>query len=282
VNDLVARSLLIDGLETSYVEAGPADGPPVVLLHDGAWGGSAVISWSAVIPYLTDRYRVVAPDLLGFGRSAKAVRLDGGPYGFRIDHVVKLVDALGIDKPLHVVGASFGGSLALNMLPRHWRRIASVMSISGTGGPWRTVFGRRILGTWDGTESGLRRVVEVLAEPSDEFDLDAHVAQRLASARLPGHYRAMTAPGIELPEPLRTRNDAAEEWPSQLAGIPTPVVLVAGTRDGLVEPDWPSHLEKVLINCTVTWFDGLHSPNLDAPSYTARLIEQTITSVGAR
>lgn len=278
MSGVTTRSILIGGLETSYLVAGPDDGVPVLLLHDGAWGGSASVTWGGVIPRLAGRYRVVAPDLLGFGRSAKSVRLDSTPYGFRIDHLLKLVDALGIDEPMHVVGASFGGSLALNMLPEHWPRMASVVSISGTGGPWRTDFGRRILATWDGTEPGLRRVVETLAEPSDEFDLDVHVADRLASASLPGHYRAMTAPAVELPEPLRTRNTAADAWPSRLEGIPTPVVLLHGTRDELVDTDWTSHLAKVLLNCKVVRFDGLHSPNLDAPAYTARLIDQSITS----
>ena len=277
MSGVTTRSIVVDGLETAYLTAGPDDGVPVLLLHDGAWGGSASVTWGGVIPHLAGRYRVVAPDLLGFGHSAKSVRLDGSPYGFRIDHLVKLLDALGLDEPVHVVGSSFGGSLALNMLPDHGPRLASVMSISGTGGPWRTEFGRRVLGSWDGTGPGLRRVVEVLAEPGEEFDIDVHVAERLASASLPGHYRALTAPAVELPEALRTRNTAAEEWPSRLDGVATPVVLVHGVRDALVEPDWTSHLVKVLVNCTVVRFDGLHSPNLDAPSYTAGLIDQAIT-----
>jgi pimeloyl-ACP methyl ester carboxylesterase len=272
------RSIKVNGYKTSYLDAGPQDGMPVVLLHDGAWGGSNLVSWGNVLGHLDAGYRILAPDLLGFGGSSKAIAFDSSPYGFRIDHLLSLLDLLGLERPVHLVGTSFGGSVALNALAGHSHRVASVMSIAGTGGPWRSAFGREVLGNWDGTKSGIRDILAVLAEPSAEFDLEQQVSDRYATASLPGHYRAMTAPGVKLPPSLKSDNSPAILWPQQLQGINVPVTLVHGNRDALVEPEWTQHLESVLPDCTVIVHDGLHSPNLYQPTYIASLINQCVGS----
>ena len=60
--------------------------------------------------------------------------LDRSPYSFRADHIFALLDRLGITQPVHVIGNSFGGSVAIRMLETHSPRLASVASINGTGG----------------------------------------------------------------------------------------------------------------------------------------------------
>lgn len=273
---LSERTVTVNGHETNYLEAGPEDGVPVVLLHDGAWGGANNVSWGGVSGRLDRDYRVLAPDLLGFGKTSKSISFDSSPYSFRIDHLLAFLKQLGVDRPVHLVGTSFGGSLALNLLADHSDKAASVMSIAGTGGPWRTKFGREILGSWDGTETGIRSILAVLAEPTSELDYEQQLADRVESASRPGHYRSMTSLGVALPPSLKTDNQKARRWPQQLAGSTAPVMLVRGLRDALVEPDWTSHLEAVLSDCTVVTHDGLHSPNLDRPTYIASLINDWV------
>ena len=62
------RTAVVDGLLTSYLEAG--NGDPVILLHGGEFGAEAEIGWEQTIMALAARYRVLAPDMLGFGQSA--------------------------------------------------------------------------------------------------------------------------------------------------------------------------------------------------------------------
>lgn len=269
------------GHRTRCLTAGLPGAVPLLLLHDGAWGGSAPVSWLPVIDRLTESggFRIIAPDLLGFGAADKVVRLDGSPYGFRVDHVLAVLDALGVAGRTHVAGTSFGGSVALHLLAAHRERIASVISLAGTGGPWRTAFGRETLGAWDGTEAGIRTVVDVLAAPSAEFDLDRHVTARYRSACVPGHYRSMTAPAVALPAPLRSANEAAAAWPAPLNGIDTPVLLVHGTRDTLVEADWTENFRATLPGLRVRELDAMHSPNLDRPTEIAALIDGWVTEV---
>ena len=53
-----------------------AGAPVIVLLHDGAWGASADVTWDRTLSFIPDDLRVIAPDLLGFGGSDKVVFLD--------------------------------------------------------------------------------------------------------------------------------------------------------------------------------------------------------------
>src|SRR6201987_246534 len=108
-NGMQRKELVVDGLVTSYLEAG--DGDPVTLLHGGEFGVSAEIGWEATIPALATRYRVLAPDMLGFGQSAKVVDFNDG-RGMRIRHIARLCAELCIGSA-HFVVNSMG---AINLL----------------------------------------------------------------------------------------------------------------------------------------------------------------------
>ncbi len=88
------RTIVVDGLTTHFLEAGQGD--PVVLLHGGEFGVSAEIGWERIILALAERYRVLAPDMLGFGDSAKVVDFTDG-RGMRIRHIARFCALLGID-----------------------------------------------------------------------------------------------------------------------------------------------------------------------------------------
>ena len=77
VTEVQRKTVLVDGLVTGYLEAGQGD--PVVLLHGGEFGVSAEIGWEHNIAALAAHHRVLAPDMLGFGESAKVDRLQRRP-----------------------------------------------------------------------------------------------------------------------------------------------------------------------------------------------------------
>src|ERR1700731_3557424 len=96
------KTVVVDGLITSYLEAGTGD--QVILLHGGEFGASAEIGWEHTIPALAARYRVLAPDMLGFGQSAKVVDFNDG-RGMRIRHVARFSAELAIGSA-HFIGNS--------------------------------------------------------------------------------------------------------------------------------------------------------------------------------
>ena len=59
------RYINVDGIKTHYLEGG--EGPVVVFLHSGEFGGCAELSWEFNLPAFAKHFRVVAPDWLGFG-----------------------------------------------------------------------------------------------------------------------------------------------------------------------------------------------------------------------
>src|ERR1700739_787588 len=103
------KELVVDGLVTSYLAAG--DGGPVILLHGGEFGVSAEIGWERTIPALAEHYRALAPDMLGFGQSAKVIDFNDG-RGMRGRHSARFCATLG-GGSAHFVGNSMG---AINLL----------------------------------------------------------------------------------------------------------------------------------------------------------------------
>ena len=99
------RFIEVGGIRTHYLEAG--DGHPLILLHSGEFGASAEVSWEFSIGPLSKHFRVIAPDWLGFGQSAKIFSFDG-MAGFRIQTISAVLRAIGIETA-HFVGNSMGG-----------------------------------------------------------------------------------------------------------------------------------------------------------------------------
>jgi pimeloyl-ACP methyl ester carboxylesterase len=251
----------------------------IVLLHDGAWGASADVTWGRTFQYLPVNLRVIAPDLLGFGGSDKVVFLDRSPYTFRAQAVFDLLDTIEVDGPVHLVGNSFGGSVALRALESKTlrSRLASVTTISGTGGPWRTELALRELATFDGTVADMGRIVDLVTGRFEGWD--EHVAARLRWAKEPGHYQCMTAPHQRPPAPLQPVRPE-DPFPSSLADTGIPTHLITGDVDPLVDPTWVDKLAAGLgEDVVITRVTGGHSPNLDAPKETWQVVEGFLRDV---
>ncbi|MEU2202353.1 alpha/beta hydrolase [Isoptericola sp. NPDC019482] len=124
------RTAVVDGHEIFYREAGRADAPTIVLLHGYP---SSSFMFRELIPLLADDYHVVAPDHLGFGRSA-APAADEFDYTFDAlaGLTSGLLDHLGLDRYalyVHDYGAPVGWRLAL----AHPERVTAVVTQSGNG-----------------------------------------------------------------------------------------------------------------------------------------------------
>ena len=94
-------------METSYVESGPQDGIPVVLIHGNLSTGRF---YTHLFERAPERYRLIAPDMRGFGDS-EPLPIDAtrGLHDWA-DDTHALVEALGISRPVHLVGWSTGGA----------------------------------------------------------------------------------------------------------------------------------------------------------------------------
>jgi haloalkane dehalogenase len=120
------------GLRLAYVEAGPPAGEPVLLLHgEPSWS----FLYRKVIPVLAAAgLRVIAADLIGFGRSDKPAQIDDHSYARHVEWIrVFAFDALGL-RDVTLVGQDWGGLIGLRLVAEHPDRFARVVA-ANTGLP---------------------------------------------------------------------------------------------------------------------------------------------------
>ena len=119
-------------LRMAWVEDGPADGEVVLLLHgEPSW---SYLYRSLIPPLVAAGLRVVAPDLVGFGRSDKPARVEDHSYARQVDWVRELVlDRLGLTG-ITLVGQDWGGLIGLRLAAEHPDRVARIVA-ANTGLP---------------------------------------------------------------------------------------------------------------------------------------------------
>jgi pimeloyl-ACP methyl ester carboxylesterase len=145
-----------NGLEIAYQRVG--NGPPLVFVH-GAAEDSRI--WGPQLDALADEFTVVAWDEPGAGRSSDV------PAGFGIADYAKclgaLIDALELG-PAHVVGLSWGGTLALELY-RHRPELVATLILADTYAGWRGSLPE------DEVQARVAGVRGMLAAPPGEFDV---------------------------------------------------------------------------------------------------------------
>jgi len=258
-------------VRTRYFEAGHRSAPVVVLIHEGGYGGDAPNTFGRVVPHLVDKYRVVMPEMLGFGGTDKAVFFGENPYEPRLRHLAAFFDALDLQQ-MHVVGNSFGGGVTLRMTlrPETAWRMRSAASISGTGGPFRTQEGMQ--GAFEYTpslEEAHRLDSWILGDavPDDE-----HAQDRFDSSMRPGQWESMMA--ARLRNPSLPAAPKAIQWdlPAALSASKTPTLLVAGSEDRMLEAGWELKLAEHINDVAIERLETSHSPNISHPELAAKTL----------
>ena len=125
----IGRTVDAGGIATNLHDRG--GGPPVLLLHGSGPGVTAWANWRTVLPRLEDRFRVVAPDIVGFGYTERPTDAAYAMPYWR-DHAVAVLDALGIES-CGIVGNSFGGGLALALAAAHPERVDRLVLMGSAG-----------------------------------------------------------------------------------------------------------------------------------------------------
>jgi 2-hydroxy-6-oxonona-2,4-dienedioate hydrolase/4,5:9,10-diseco-3-hydroxy-5,9,17-trioxoandrosta-1(10),2-diene-4-oate hydrolase len=123
------QTVNVAGKPIFVAEAG--DGPPVVMLHGGGPGASGVSNYSRNIDSLAEHFRVIVPDMPGYGRSAKGVD-QSDPFGYLADMIRGLLDELGVGTA-HLIGNSYGGAAALRLALDTPHRVDKLV-LMGPGG----------------------------------------------------------------------------------------------------------------------------------------------------
>jgi pimeloyl-ACP methyl ester carboxylesterase len=121
------RRVSTNGIELHLVEAGPDDGPPVVLCHGFP---ELAYSWRHQIPALADAgYHVLAPDQRGYGDSDRPEAIEDYDIRHLTDDLLGLLDDIGAEKAVFV-GHDWGSMVVGQMALLHPERVAGVVAMS--------------------------------------------------------------------------------------------------------------------------------------------------------
>jgi pimeloyl-ACP methyl ester carboxylesterase len=122
------RNVNVDGLKLHYRQAGPADAPSLLLLHGFPTAGHM---FRELIPALSDRFHLVAPDLPGFGQSDMPSR-DKFAYTFsRLAEVIeRFTEVVGLVR-FAIYVFDYGAPTGFRMAVRHPERVSAIISQNG-------------------------------------------------------------------------------------------------------------------------------------------------------
>ncbi|NUS30546.1 MAG: alpha/beta fold hydrolase [Streptomyces sp.] len=233
------ESLLdVGGKQIFVAETGPPDAPPVLLLHGGGPGASGVSNYSRNIAELAKEYRVVVPDLPGYGRSSKGIdRTD--PFGALATGIRGVLDQLGLEKA-HFVGNSYGGACALRLALDTPDRVDR-MVLMGPGGIGTTrslpTPGLNSLLNYYGGDGPSRLKLEKFIRQYLVFNA-ADVPDGVIDAR----YRDSLDPEVVAAPPLRRPKSLRALWKTdftrdrRLSRLPVPTLVLWGAADRVNRP----------------------------------------------
>ena len=125
---LTEKRITVDGLEWPYLEGGDPAGEPLVLVH--GFGGDKD-NWSFYAPHLTAKYRLIFPDLPGFGENTRDRSLDYSGVK-QAERLGPFLTALGIER-CHLGGNSMGGYIALLFALTQPERLRSLTLFNNAG-----------------------------------------------------------------------------------------------------------------------------------------------------
>jgi pimeloyl-ACP methyl ester carboxylesterase len=268
---------------------GPSRAPVIVAVH--GLGGSAV-NWSAIAPLLTSRYRLIAPDLAGFGLTRLAGR-DATVFANRalLHRFIESVPAAA-KKPVILMGNSMGGMICVleasaapetvaalilvdSALPFVLARpdplIATTFALYGTpglGGLMRSL--RRDMPP----DVQVARLLSVCCADSSRVPALAvaqHVEMERRRADFPDKSKALTVAARSVVHTIGRRRGHA--YRATVDSVRCPVLLLQGDRDRLVPVSVARAAARAHPDWTLAVLTGIgHVPQLETPGETAELI----------
>jgi pimeloyl-ACP methyl ester carboxylesterase len=275
-----AAEVRVDGLRVRHRVSG--DGPPVLLLHGIA---RSLEDWTEQHELL-DGFRVYSVDLPGFGGSDPLPgRATLPPYA---EHVHGFLDAVGERRPVHVVGNSLGGAVAMLLALRHPDRVRSMVLVASAGFGQEVTIALRLLALRPvgrlllrPSRAGARRMERALfRDPT--FVTDERVERAFTLAGRPHGTRVM----LDLCRSLGTFRGVRPGWRELLltatASAAAPTLIVWGSHD-LILP--AAHLEAAKAQLphvrTHLFPDTGHLPQIERAEEFADLVRTFWTESGS-
>ncbi|MFV0665441.1 alpha/beta fold hydrolase [Denitromonas sp.] len=222
----IGQRIVAAGIETNVHDMGT--GFPVLMIHGSGPGVSAWANWRLVMPALAEQARVIAPDMAGFGFSA---RPDG--YAYTMDNwvaqAIGVLDALEIEQA-DLVGNSFGGALALALAIRHPQRVRRLVLMGSVGVPFEITPGLDAVWGYTPSLENMRALLDLFAW--DRTLVNDELAQlRYAASIRPGFQESFAA---MFPAPRQRWVEAMASAEADIRAIDHETLVIHGRDDRII------------------------------------------------
>ena len=246
-----SKEVLVFGQKIQYVEAGT--GPTVILLH--GLGGSAQ-AWGLNIGPLAEKYHVIVPDQIGFGKSDKPL------VNYRVRTYVDFLDQfckqLKIERAT-LVGSSMGGWIATMYTASFPDRVDKLVLVDAAGyRPPKDFDTRTLIGLNPSTREGMKILIAKVFY-NKAFQTDAAVDQAIAARLAAGDGYTINS----LTESIIRGEDFLDEI---VKTIKRPTLIIWGRQDGLVSLADGERFNKDIAGSKMIVIDQCgHVPNTEKP-----------------
>jgi len=261
----IAKSIQTGSFCTNYHDLGT--GYPVVFLHGSGPGVSAWANWNKLFPLLKDKYRIIAPDLAGFGYTE---RPENAVYDMAnwVKQVETLFDALELDDA-HLVGNSFGGALAMSIAIRNPKRVNKLVLMGSMGVSFLITYGLDRVWGYEPSLSNMEELLEIFTY-DHSFANEALIKSRYESSIQPGFQESFSSM-FPAPRQRRVESMAADE--NHIRDISNETLIVHGREDRVIPVENSLRLLDLIHNSELHIFGKCgHWTQIEKTSEFANLI----------
>ena len=252
------RTIRVADIKTHFLEAG--NGPDLILLHGGEYGASAEITWKYNIESLAQQFHVVAPDILGWGETDKIYSFSD-PAGYRINHVRRFLDAIGMSEAFFV-GNSAGGGLILraSVLDPMPLQIQKMVTICGNASVFKTQ-SQADLENYTPSLENMKKIVALLYH-NPKWHTEETISERYQSSIVPGAWEALSA--ARLRSPAHQARSTPEDFVNKLSQLRVPLLIMSCEHDPLNQRDWDVNFQKIVPGSRIHRFKhSAHEPQIE-------------------
>lgn len=225
-NPEIGQSIQCGPILTNYHDCG--NGEPVLMLHGSGPGVSAWANWRLTIAALEPHFRLLAPDMAGFGYSKAPENMVHTRQSW-LEQIVSFIDALGLER-VHVIGNSFGGSMALALAITHPERVNKLILMGSVGVHFELTPGLDAVWGYAPSFENMKTIMRIFA-----YD-QSLVGDELVQMR----YEASMRSGIQeayagmFPAPRQRWVDAMAHDEHAIRGVSHSTLLVHGRDDKVI------------------------------------------------
>ena len=247
----------VDGNKIRYLDSGGSK-EPLVMVHGL---GAGAERWELAFPFLKEKYRLIVPDLIGFGLSEKP-QVDY-TIDYFVDFFSNFISSMELDRP-NIVGSSLGGQVSAEFTSANSDSVKKLVLVSPSGMMKHSTpaLDAYVLAALYPSEESAKNAYQLMAGEL-KFELSEDVASRIIG-RFVERMQLPNAKMAFMSTLLGLKN--AEVISKKLKKISTPTMVIWGEKDPVILPKYGDEFASHIPNCKLHKMQNSgHTPYVDSP-----------------